>query len=308
MTVPKYIAAALALFLAGVDAAVPQAVFLESSKAGMSFLRITPNAANAGLAGAGLARSGDAAAFWVNPSLLAFGGDRTAQFSHTEFVEGIRQEYASITGHTGLGSLGASVQLFDSGDIEGRDENRNFTGDYSIKYVALSLGYARTLTETIALGVTWKQLFEKVADEDAGGYAVDAGITWRTPVEGLTAAAVARNYGRMGALRDERTKLPSDFGVGVLYGGVLPGVLRPFRLAVDYLSPRYSDPGIRLGVEVEPVDRFFVRTGYRTDSDDEDVSFGVGLDLGRFAVDVSYTPMEEFSDNALRFTLSLEGF
>lgn len=296
------------LLLCGAGIAASQSAFLESSEAGMSFLRITPTASNAALAGAGLARTDGASSLWMNPSLLAGVSARSAQFSHTEFVEGIRQEYAAISGQTGLGALGVSVQLFDSGDIDGRDDNSNFTGAYSIRYVALSLGYARALPRGFALGVAYKRLFEKVSDEDAGGYAVDAGLSWQTPVEGLSAAAVARNFGRMGVLRSERTKLPSDYGAGVLYRGILPGVDRPVRFTADYLVPRYGDSGVRLGAEIEPVDRFFVRAGYRSDSDDEDLSFGVGLDLGRFAADVSYTPMEEFSDNALRFTLSLENF
>jgi hypothetical protein len=297
-----------ALLFSGTHASVSQTMIRDSNEAGLPFLRIIPTSIYGGLGGAGIAFYTESGSLWMNPSLITASDTRSAQYSHTEFMEGIRQEFASFSTGTGIGNVGASVQLYDSGDMEGYGSNAEPTGTFSIKYVSLSLGYARKLTDDISLGVAYKKLFEKVADENADGYGVDMGITWRTPVKGLTAAAVARNYGRMGILKNDRTKLPSDVGVGIVYHGFIPKGERPFIFAADYITPRYGDSGIRLGAQVEPVDRFFVRAGYRSDSDYEDMSFGVGLDLGVFAVDVAYTPMEEFSDNALRFTLSLTGF
>jgi hypothetical protein len=221
---------------------------------------------------------------------------------------GIRQEYAAFSSGSKMGSIGMAFQLFDSGDMEGRGDNTIFTGAFSIKYVALSLSYARLLTGDVAVGVTYKQLFEKLSQEDAGGYAVDAGIAWKTALQGLSVGAAARNFGRMNILKNERTKLPSDASVGLRYRGIIPNIGWDYILVSDYVAPQYGSKGVRLGLEVEPVDRLFLRTGYRSDSDFEDVSFGVGLNLGMFAADVSYTPMVEFKDNALRFTLSLAGF
>ncbi len=295
-----------ALFLFGSNEALSQ--FRDSNEAGLPFLRIVPIASNAALSGAGIALGDGAGSLWMNPSLIAFGENRSASFSHTEFVEGISQEFASISAQTGVGAFGASVQLYDSGDMDGYDRNAVPVGAFSIKYFALSFGYARMLAEDLALGLAYKRIFENISDENANGYAMDAGITWNTPVEGLSAALTARNYGRMGILKNERTKLPSDMGVGLLYRGNIPNIERPFALAADYIAPRYGDSGIRLGAEVEPVDRFAVRIGYRADSDFEDFSFGVGLNLGMFIADASFTPMKDFSDNALRFTLSLAGF
>lgn len=246
----------------------------------------------------------------MNPSMIAFIQERSVQFSHNEYMSeiGIRQEYAAFSSGSKMGSIGMAFQLFDSGDMEGHGDNTIFTGAFSIKYVALSLSYARLLTGDIAVGVTYKQLFEKVSQEDAGGYAVDAGIAWKTPLQGLSVGAAARNFGRMSILMNDRTKLPSDASVGLHYRGIIPNIRWDYVLASDYVAPWYGSKGVRLGLEVEPVDRLFLRTGYRSDSDFEAVSFGVGLNFGMFTADVSYTPMAELYDNALRFTLSLAGF
>jgi hypothetical protein len=96
--------------------------------------------------------------------------------------------------------------------------------------------------------------------------------------------------------------------MGFLYSGIIPGANRKFTLVGDYVAPKYGDQGIRIGVEVEPVDRFFVRLGYRNDSDLETMSYGLGLVIGIFSADLSYTPLKDISDDALRFTLSITGF
>lgn len=307
MTVGTVKCAVIAGMLLVAGANIAPAQVLDSNETGLGFLRAVPDAANAALGGAGLARP-DGAEFWMNPSHLALAGLRSVRFSHTEFVEGITQEYAAISLPTARGGFGASVQLYDSGDIDGRTGTGDSAGEYGIRYVAVSFGYARRISDDIAVGAAYKNLFEKVSDEDASGYAVDAGIMWRTPVTGLSAALAARNFGSMDALMDAETKLPSDWGAGVLYRGTVPGGTQPFSVAADYLIPRYGDGGIRLGVELEPVNRFLVRAGYRSDSDTEDVSFGIGLNMGKFTADASFTPTAELSGNTLRFTLSAAGF
>ena len=79
-------------------------------------------------------------------------------------------------------------------------------------------------------------------------------------------------------------------------------------MLADIVIPRYGDSGVRLGVEVEPTDRLFLRVGYRSDSDIESVSFGLGFSIDRVTGDISYTPMDEGFDSALRLMLSLTGF
>jgi hypothetical protein len=288
---------------------IAEQVYSESGQTGLSFLRIAPAARIAALGGAGLSIAEEASSSWSNPSLLGFQQNRSAQFSHTEWIEGIKQEYAAFSTNSDIGAFGLSAQLFDSGDIELRSSSPSEypVGNYSIKNVSLAISYARLIAKNISIGMTYKTLFEKIAQENATGYAVDGGITWR-PSQDLTFSAAGRNYGRMGILKNERTKIPSDVGIGFLYSKIIPGVTQHFTLLGDYIIPRYGDNGIRTGVEIEAVDRFFIRIGYRNDSNLETMSYGLGLGIGIFSADISYTPISDFSDNALRFTLSVTGF
>ena len=282
----------------------------EDGKVGMSFLRIDPSAVISSIGGQGSALDTGASAAWANPALIALHDERTVQFTHISWIEGVNQEYAALTTPSALGHWGFTFQLFDSGDIDryGNTPSDSPLGSYSITNAALSLVYARHLTDWITVGAAYKQLFEKNSDETASGYAVDAGITVQPPVSGLMLAATARNYGRMGKLKSERSELPSDFVLGASYRFILPSFGRPARICGDYLFPRFGDSGFRAGMDIEPVDRFFVRMGYRSDSDIQSFSYGVGLHMTMFMFDVAYTPMQEGFDNALRFTLGITGF
>ena len=127
-------------------------------------------------------------------------------------------------------------------------------------------------------------------------------------LDGLSLAATARNYGEMGELKAERTKLPSDIAFGARYDSPIPLFGMPYRIAGDYFLPRYGDNGLRIGIEIEPFELLVLRAGYRSDSDIEDFSAGIGIILERFSADISFTPMSEGFENALRFTIGLRDF
>jgi len=280
----------------------------ETGKTGMSFLNMAPSSKISSLGGTAFALMTGASSLWSNPSLIAFQEERSAQFTHSEWIVGINQEVVAFSTKMDYGSLGLGIQLLDSGDIEGRSGYMKYIGAYSINYVALSAGYACMVTDWIALGLTYKKLFQKISQETAAGNAFDIGITVKTPMDGLSFAATGRNYGRMGKLKNERTKLPSNFGFGCVYSDVSSRIERSYSVLADVIIPRYGDTGIRLGMEIEAVQDLTLRIGYRNDSDFEDFIYGIGYSWGVISADFSYSPMSGISEDAMRFTLSLTGF
>jgi len=278
----------------------------ETGDAGMSFLKISPSARITALGGASSAYHTGSSSLWSNPALLALSGERTVQLTHLEWIAGIKQEFAAVSVRNGLGSFGLGFQVIDSGEIDGYNEDALETGPYSITNTAITFSYANTVRGLFSFGVTAKKLFEKVSMDTSDGYAVDLGIVADIPVEGLRFALAGRNYGKMGRLRNKRTRLPSDIIAGLHYR--YSGFAHPVNLVCDYVEPRYGDSGFRMGVEATPTDIFVVRMGYRTDSDIQSVSFGVGVTIEKFTCDVSYSPMRAGFDDAIRFTLGITGF
>ena len=307
----KYSKTVLPVFIAlilSVQTASSDSYLSESGSAGMSFLSIAPSSAIASLGGGGTAHMTGASSLWSNPSLIALQELKTAEFTHTEWLEGINQEYAAFTTKADYGTIGLGAQLFDSGDIDGRDGSGGSTGNYGITNAALSISYAGMATDWIAVGATYKKLFQKVSDETAGGYAFDAGLTVVTPVEGLVIAAAGRNYGKMSKLKNTTTDLPSNASVGCMYSDTAPGLEKNYTVLADVIFPRYGDTGVRLGLEIDTVEYLEIRIGYRNDSDFEDFIYGVGFDWDKVAADISYSALNNVSDDALRFTLSVTGF
>lgn len=280
----------------------------ESGSVGLSFLNIAPNARIAALGGSSTSTGTGASAMWSNPSLIAFQEERSADFSHLSWIEGINHEYAGFVTPMDYGVLGLSAQLFDSGDIEGRDQYGGLTGNYNITNAALAIDYAFLPRDWIAVGVKYKRLFQKISEDTANGYAVDAGITVKTPLEGINAGVSARNYGSMGTLRNEKTKLPSSVSMGVSKTGVAAMLAQPYTVVADVIFPRFGDTGLRVGAEVSPVNHFNLRAAYRNDSDFEDMIFGIGFAWEKVSADIAYSPLNGISDDAFRFTLTITGF
>ncbi len=304
----KYALPVFFTFFLATQPALPDSYLSESGSAGMSFLSISPSSAIASLGGGATAYMTGSSSLWSNPSLIALQELRTAEFTHTEWLEGIKQEYATFTAKLDPGTIGLGAQLFDSGDIDGRDDYGNSIGNYGITNAALSISYAGMATDWIALGATYKKLFQKVSDETADGYAFDAGVTILTPVKGLAFAASGRNYGKMGKLMNTTTDLPSNISVGCVYSDVAPGLKKYYSIVGDVIFPRYGDNGVRLGVQVDTIDYLKIRIGYRNDSDFEDLIYGVGFNWEKVTADISYSALRNVSDDALRFTFSLTGF
>ncbi len=280
----------------------------ESGEAGMSFLSMAPSARIAALGGEGFAFDEGSSSQWSNPAAIAFSERNAVDFTHTAWIGGTNHEYASVVVPGNRSSFGASVQLFDSGNMDGRDQYGAATGDYSVTNAGISLAYARPLTTWFSMGIAARKLFEKVAGETAGGYAFDAGIMAKTPVDGLTLGATARNYGKMNKLLTEETKLPSNIGIGASYAGTLPVFLMPCTFLADFIFPRFGDNGCHLGLEISATEGFVLRLGYRNDSSFETMSYGIGFIWQNVNADIAYSPLNNVSDDALRFTLSAAGF
>lgn len=286
----------------------PAADISESGTAGLSFLTIAPSAELAALGGGGSAHVFGPAAMWANPALIAGIADRAADFNHTIWIGDITYEYISFATPLSMGALGISAQLFDSGDIEGRDKYGSPTGLYSVTNAAFGVTYAARPLEWLAAGVKYKHLFQKVSEDTAGGWAIDAGLTADTPITGLTFGLAGRNYGSMGKLRNHKTTLPSSVIFGGEYRGTAPYSGREYTAVADALFPRHGDNGIRLGLRYDASEYLDLMVGYRNDSEFEQMIYGFDVTLQRMTASFAYSPFSGVSDEGIRVSLSVAGF
>jgi len=268
---------------------------------GANFLTIGVGARAAGMAGAVAASEQGPTSWYWNPA----GNASTEQFS----VVADRQElyrdldismnYAAISLPTFGGVVGLHFTSLTSGDLERTSETNPeggvFTGStFTWSSTAVGVGYARRLTDRLALGTTVKFVGEGITDARVSWVALDAGTRFRTGVYGLTLGASIANVGPRSRMRgpavnravntdefapqivdvnlDTREQdMPTLFRFSVqsdLLGGA-ESILRTSagrsRLIgeVEFSDANQSNPQIAGGLEYSFADIFFLRGGQR---------------------------------------------
>ena len=194
--------------------------------------------------------------------------------------------------------FGLEISSLNIGGLEGYEKpSDDPLYEFNSKNLVLSLSYAYKIQPGLKAGITGKYLFEKIEFEDAYGFAVSAGIFSEDNfLENLNLSFAVNNFGKMGRLDAEISKLPSDilFGAGYRYK------FNPdFKLNIGN-STRYllNDEEIEnfSGFELLYLDKIALRTGYRANNEGMPLSFGFGFLFKSVSFDYSYTP---FSDEII---------
>ncbi len=76
--------------------------------------------------------------------------------------------------------------------------------------IAFGLSYARNLTDRFSIGGTIKYISQSIWNESATGFAVDVGLLFFTPLEGLSLGANISNFGTEMKLNGRDLLLPAD--------------------------------------------------------------------------------------------------
>jgi len=262
-----------------------------AGKTGLSFLKLGSGARNIALADNGSSMSGDVTALFYNPSRLLMNEGTEIMLMHNEWIEGIRSEILGLKFSLFGMPVGLGVNYTGITDIEIRTNPGAPLGKFDAHYFYGSLSSAANLSNDIKLGVTAKFINEDIFTDYASGYGFDLGLNYYTPVENLTASAVLRNIGSMSELRNEGTKLPSEFRIGSAYlykmdnyeTDILVGAELNKYLALD-------DYHINVATEISYKKMLSLRIGYQAFYESKGLTAGVGLNYGNFSVDYALTP------------------
>ncbi|MBR5413886.1 MAG: hypothetical protein IK114_12750 [Fibrobacter sp.] len=147
-------------------------------------LDIEPGARSAALGSATMAVDGDYLGLMSNPYQLANVNYAWASFSHTEYYEDTKYDFASAVVPLGKGQgLGISFSRFGADDIpyikegeplpEGSDYNTLSIADW-----VFSATFGRKLTDRLELGIGFHGLYRDM-DQTGWGFRGDAGLRFR---------------------------------------------------------------------------------------------------------------------------------
>ncbi len=271
-----------------------------NSKAGTKggqFLKIAVGAKPAALGSAFTAVDGDVNSICWNPAGLGNIKQPQASFMHSEWLSGVRYEFAGYAKPLSEGRvIAGSINYLGSGNIEGWKDADN-RSDFTAGDMALTMGYGRKMNEKMLVGCNVRLIHQRIQDSSATGMAVDIGILRSTRVNGLMIGAALRNLGTKMKFESKADSLPMEISSGIALN--LPKLL----CVMDVTIP--TDNGLRInaGIGYQLTPRLNLRVGYGSNNDlDHGVSAGIGINAEILQFDYAYVPYGDV-DNTHRVSV-----
>ncbi len=288
-------------FLGAALVAAAVAGAAEAGSSAAAFLKIGVGARAVGMGEAQAAAAAGPDALYWNPAGLAADSRRAVTFTHSEWLEDVRYEYLGVSYPLfNLGSLGFSAGRLSMGELTGRDEQGNYTGDFGASDMALSLGYARRFLKFLAVGAGAEYISSKIENESASAFAGSVGATAELPLPGLVAGVSASHLGGEMKFIAEGDPLPLAVRGGVAYLLPFGGEANELMVAVDAVKFNdRDDVGVNSGLEYWFMKTVAARAGYKANYDEDGLTGGLGFkysataNLGLMA-DYAYADMGVF--------------
>ena len=193
-----------------------------SSQVGTSmanFLKIGAGSRAAAMGEAFVAMTDDASATYWNPGGLVFVEKNEALFQSTSWFANTNLYFISIAiPFDDLGTIGANVYSFDSGDMEETTISQpDGTGrTFKASNFSIGLSYARSFTEQFSIGFTVKYVSENLSRESASTIAVDIGSVFKTNIlNGMRIGLALSNLGGTMELGGPDLNVSHDINTGL---------------------------------------------------------------------------------------------
>lgn len=299
---------------------------LGGQRAGIStaqFLKIGVGGRAAALGESFVAISDDASALYWNPAGLAQFSENQVIFSHNIWLVDINHDFLGAVYHLDAdNSFGVSLTSLSMDKMPVTTEFAPFgNGEFfTFSDIALSVSYARRMTEQFSFGGTVKYIEETLDKLKMRGVMMDIGTYYRTGLGSTRFAVAVSNFGAELApdgevvLIGNRKKSewqsfapPTMFRIGF--------ALEPYQddqhkltTSIQLNHPNDNSENVSLGVEYSWSKMLYLRGGYKINVDEQDYSFGAGINvpisIAQFSFDYAYANFERLG-SAHRFSIIL---
>ena len=277
----------------------------QESETVYNFLRLPVSAHAAALGGENITiDDDDPTMVFHNPALVSNVTDRSLNLNYMTYMEGVKVASASfVKALRQRATWAVEAQYVDYGSMKQTTAENEVIGKVSAKDIAVGGTFTYALSNKIAGGVTAKFVSSSLAGFNSIGMAVDLGLNYLNPELGLSVSAVARNLGgQLKAYEDDFEKLPFDLQLGVskrLGESPLRFSVTMTRLHdwddkfVNHLvfgAEAFLADNIWIGGGLNPrrSDEMKISDGETESSHGAGLSFGGGLQLERFKLQLAY--------------------
>jgi len=275
-----------------------------SGASGAQFLKIGVGSRYQGLGEASVAVVNDVYSMYWNPAGLCEIEQSEVSFTTVNWLLDINLNYAAMAQNfEGVGVFGLSASILSMGEQEITTfQNQDGTGEtYGASSYVVGLSFARQLTNKFAFGMTAKYLGEKIYNEESSGFAFDFGTMLYTGFRSLRLGMSISNMGPelrfsgpdlivsydplnnnganspVGAeLKTTPYDLPLTFRFGAAYDFDF-GNNSFVTVATEMKHPNDQTQQGAIGFEYSYSEKFFLRSGYKLNYDEEGLTFGGGL-------------------------------
>jgi hypothetical protein len=286
------------------------------------FLTIGQGARGLAMGSAFVAVADDQSSMYWNPAGIAGLEGNTVMFDHTQWIADIKYNFLGATFNLGsYGAIGLNLTSSNIGDMRVTTTD-NPEGDgqvYSVSDVAVGVTYALKLTDKFSIGFNPKIVYQGIWKTSATALAIDLGVKYVTPFDGITLGMSITNFGQKMQLQgtsaivlydpDPKTTgnngnipanlstaqwaLPLNFRFGIAYLA-MNNEIGKLTLAADASHPNDNYESVDLGGEYGYNDFVFIRGGYKSlflaDAEDH-MTLGFGIKqalIGNTALTVDY--------------------
>ena len=285
----------------------------------MKFLSAPLGARATGMGDALTSVENGSQSIFYNPAAMAFQTSLfDVSFGNVSWIADIDYSYAaaSFAPRNGLyGVLGVSFMGVDYGTLTQTiraDNEAGYTdiGTFSPNAVVFGVSYARAISRQFAVGGNIRYADVFLANGPVGisegsiitqnfdnqTFTVDFGVFYKTGFESLNFAMSLRNYSREITYIDDSQELPLTFRIGLSMNVLDFTSLNPdvhqLLVSLDANRPRDYYEQMMIGAEYAFMNRSLLRGGYVFPTDEQGVSFGVGVNLpfaSRYGIRADYS-------------------
>lgn len=292
--------------------------FSNVGSASASFLKIPVEPVGAALGNSNVATNqGILGLFW-NPGSVAYTEGTEVLLSQVNWIADTKLSFLGFAQNIGFGAIGFSVTALTMDDMEITTENSpNGTGEFfKAGSYAFSLSYGMKIIDRFSFGGTVKYIYEYIWETNGSALLFDLGSVYQTDFYNMRIGMRLANFGGnmkfVGEPIDDKANVIAQSGISYPYDPRLDRIspeyqlpqlfnvgiaLDPFKMdghrltiAASVNDPNDNITQLAFGGEYVWQEMLFVRLGYKTGYDEQNISAGLGVKVNIGSV----TPQVDF--------------
>ena len=311
-TILKRIIIVMVLCSSAVTVTIGQG-FSNVGSAGANFLKIPVDAVGAALGNSLVASAQGVEGLYWNPGALAYTEGTEVLLSRVNWIIDTRVSFLGVARNLGPGTLGLGVTALTMDAMEITTETQpDGTGTFfNAASYAVSLSYGLKIIDRFSFGVTVKYVYEYIWNTHASTYAFDFGSVYMVNFHNMRIGMRLANFGAdamfAGSPIDNKPAAVAQSGLSYAYDPRLERVSKEYPLpqifnvgisidpvAMDghkvTITAAVNDPNdnnsqLEFGAQYGWQDMLFVRAGYKSGFDEQNLSLGLGVKVGVDGID-----------------------